>query len=70
MRYLALLAILMTGCSVITWAHPTRTKAERAVDARACLDLHGGDALFSSQANPEFRKCMADKGYIPIEENI
>lgn len=73
MRYLAIIAILMTGCTVTNWAHPNKTEAQFNADKYDChqtamqyaanLGFNGNPMIVSDQ----YHKCMVSNGYIPVK---
>ena len=74
MRYLALLAVLLTGCATTNWTHPNKTAQDFERDKYDCqqtatqyaanLGFNGNPIIVSDQ----YHKCMVSNGYIPVRE--
>ena len=73
MRYLALLAVLLTGCATTNWTHPNKTAQDFERDKYDCqqtatqyaanLGFNGNPLIVSDH----YHKCMTQKyGYIPV----
>jgi hypothetical protein len=72
--FIAVLAILLAGCTTTNWAHPNKTEAQFNADKYDChqtatqyaanLGFNGNPIIVREQ----YAKCMQDKyGYTPVK---